>query len=204
MSDVNALIGKMRANVAYRQFQPEAAPETPAWPVLERIARAQAAGQDGPLVRQATQVTTASGQEPAEPPQPQGGPALAERTKPAAEIEGVAEAATRPTLRRQAPPSLAASPPQTAFALSGRAPAPAAEPAMAASAPRPLRLQRSGQGAGDGALASSPQSPASPQPSGGLLLQRYAPVSQGAGPAGAAASGKALADIFARLGRKAP
>ncbi len=43
MNDITALMGKLKANIAYLQFDEAGAEEREPWPVLQRLTRAQEA-----------------------------------------------------------------------------------------------------------------------------------------------------------------
>ncbi len=183
MSDVSALIGKLKANVAYRRFAAPNAESGASWPVLERIAKAQREG-DG-------QAETAS---EASVPQVEAAP-----LQPAAPVEAPPQPAhASPLLRRvqgQAAPIVAALTPRQPAPPTFSALASAAEPLMSAAPEQILPPQPPLQPEGDTA-----QPAPAPEPAKGLLLQRYAPS-----PAPApepAADPSALSGIFARLERK--
>jgi carboxylesterase type B len=71
VSDVSALMGKLKATVSYKQFDAPPASEQ-AWPILEKMARAKSA-----LAQPAPQVMAASVQDQIAPVTPVAAPASA-------------------------------------------------------------------------------------------------------------------------------
>jgi hypothetical protein len=136
VTDVSTLMGKLKANVAYRQFNDSASEDKSTWPVIERMARAQAfaASPESP----APQVQTA--QAPAAPIAV--APPLSSASRPAA-VLAPAPVAAKPAAPAPAQPStVRAAPILGGGSILRRygvaAEAPAESPAPKAPAPRAL------------------------------------------------------------------
>lgn len=208
MSDVSALIGKLQANVAYRRFNAPATDNGPTWPVLERIAQAQADDKAPGDPQPAEAGADPSQTEPVRAEPVRAEPPQAERA-PAAQP---APAPPRPTMARPAPAPIAEPEPAPQSLANSPllrrirgAPAPAAEAhtptfsALGAAERAPIDAAPEAKLPPQPPLqpdVDEPLAPIEPERPRGSLLQRYAPAPEPEPDPGA------LSNIFARLERK--
>ncbi|WP_091734890.1 hypothetical protein [Phenylobacterium immobile] len=194
MSDVSALIGKLKANVAYRRFNAPSTESGQSWPVLDRIAHAQRgdaspSAETSQIVEQTPAEQVAAAQ-PEEAALRQAAPMMPQSMSQSAQPAPLSLQTSHSPLLRRIQPSAAPAP--------AVQPEPPAFSALASAAPPPMSAAPEQVLPPQPAAAPQFDMQPEPEPARGSLFQRYAPAVEPE----PQPDPSALTNIFARLERK--